>query len=80
MSSATSFGYNGTNGGVYRMADARFYSEIPDTDWRKLSWKAPAGSSLEVPFLPASGSYAGPSKMPDLTSGKFRPGQGNSNE
>lgn len=80
MSSETSFGYGGSLGGVYRMADARFYSEIPDTDWRKLSWKAPAGSSLEVPFLPASGSYPGPSKMPDLTSVKFRPGQGNSNE
>lgn len=80
MSSETSFGYGGANGGAFRMADARFYSQIPDTDWRKLSWKAPAGSSLAVPMIPASGAYAGPSALPELATVKFRPGQGNPNE
>lgn len=77
FSAETYFGYCGA--GAYRMADALFYSQIPDTDFRKKSWKAPAGSKLEVPMLSET-SYYDPSILPDLAGVKFRPGSGNPDE
>ena len=71
-------GYVGV--GAISTADVKFYNSIPDTDWRKKSWKAPAGSSLKVKYLPASGEYGGPESLPDLAVIKFRPGQGDTND
>ncbi len=78
MAPEQSYGY--TSYGTYRLADVRFYKTIPDTDFRKLSWKAPAGSTLEVPYLAADGAYKGPGAFPELTGVKFRPGQGDVND
>ena len=78
MVSENSWGY--TSYGAYRLCDAKFYSQIPDTDFRKLSWKAPAGSTLNVPYIAASGKYAGADILPDLAVVKFRPGQGEPND
>ena len=78
MVSENSYGY--TSYGAYRLCDARFYSQIPDTDFRKLSWKAPEGSSLSVPYVAAKGAYKGASSLPDLAVVKFRPGQGEPND
>lgn len=80
MASENIFGYCGLAGGTYRLCDALFYNQIPDTDWRKKSWKAPAGSKLNVPYIPASGQYPGPNALPDLAAIKFRPGSGNVSE
>ncbi len=78
MVSENSWGY--ASYGAYRLCDARFYSQIPDTDFRKLSWKAPADSSLQVPYIAASGTYKGHESLPDLAVIKFRPGQGDAND
>ena len=78
MSSEYSDGYVGV--GTISTADVKFYNAIPDTDFRKLSWKAPEGSSLNVKYLPADGEYGGHETLPDLAVIKFRPGQGNSND
>ena len=84
MAGETAFGYCGTVGTAFRKVDARFYSQIPDTDFRKLSWKAPEGSKLEVPYLPASGTsetdYPGSDYLPEYTTIKFRPGKGNATD
>ena len=77
FSSETSFGYCGA--GAFRKADALFYSNIPDADFRKLSWKAPEGSALDVPMIPAT-SYYDPNNLPELAGVKFRPGGGNTED
>lgn len=76
-SNETSFGYAAA--GPYTMISKRLYDKIADTDFRKLSYKAPARSSLsgrETTVLPASLW----DKLPDYASLKFRPGQGNYGE
>ena len=84
MSCETIFGYAGPLGTAYRMCDARFYSRIADTDFRKKSWKAPEGSTLDVPYIQATGNsendYPGPSALPAYAAIKFRPGQGNAKD
>ena len=82
MSSEQSYGYAGPGAGAYPICDAKFYSMIPDTDFRKLSWKAPAGHALEseVSFLPATEGYAGVEALPEYAAVKFRPGEGNSDD
>lgn len=75
MASETTYGYAG-GGGTFRMADALFYSQISDTDFRKLSWKAPSNSSLQVPMIADQSDYTS-ENIPDLGNVKFRPGQGN---
>lgn len=80
MSNENSYGYGGPGAGAYVMVDANFYSQIPNTDFRKLSWKAPAGHPLEaeVSFIPAvEGGYPGPEELPEYGAIKFRPGEGN---
>ena len=79
MSNEQVYGYGGPGAGAFAMVDAKFYSQIPDTDFRKLSWKAPAGHPLEseVQFVPATEDYPGSSELPEYGAIKFRPGDGN---
>ncbi|MBQ7634551.1 MAG: RagB/SusD family nutrient uptake outer membrane protein [Bacteroidaceae bacterium] len=73
MSNETFFGYAGA-GGVWVEIDANLYHKISDTDWRKLMWKAPEGTALEgqTPFIDSDWGES----MPEYSSVKFRPGQG----
>lgn len=66
------FGYAAA--GPYNMINAALYNKIADTDFRKLAWKAPAGSALE-----GQNTYCGSfgASLPDYASLKFRPAQGN---
>lgn len=75
MSNQTNFGYTGGYTGLFVMMDAALYDSMSDTDFRKLSYKAPAGSRLqgEEPVL----DKALYDDMPPLTAMKFRPGKGN---
>lgn len=73
MCSETSFGY--AFAGPFRLADVNFYSQIPDADWRKKSWVAPAGSAIEVPMVASTSSYDN-TKLPEYACVKFRPGDG----
>ena len=79
MSNENVYGYGGPGAGAYAMVDAKFYGQIADTDFRKLSWKAPAGHPLEAEMLyvPATDSYEGGSVLPEYASLKFRPGEAN---
>ena len=77
FASETSFGYCGA--GAFRVADAKFYSQISDRDWRKKSWKAPEGSNLDVPLL-ADTDYYSQDNVPELAGVKFRPGTGNTDD
>ena len=79
MSNEQTYGYGGPGAGAFAMVDKRFYNQIPDTDFRKLSWKAPAGHALESQnvFVPATDSYPGSSEVPEYGAVKFRPGDGN---
>ena len=73
MSNETTYGYAAA--GPMPLADINFYNEISDTDFRKLSWKAPAGSVLE-----GKNTYidtATGAALPEYASLKFRPGSGN---
>lgn len=75
MSAETTYGYGGA-GGVYRFADAKFYSRIPNTDFRKKSWIPASGTNVEVKL---NDGYTTDSFAP-LTSIKFRPGQGDGDD
>lgn len=67
------FGYAGL-GGVYPIIASGLYNKIADTDFRKLSFKAPEGHPLEgkTPYID---NEIG-AQLPDYASVKFRPGQG----
>ncbi len=58
--------------------DKAFYESISDSDWRKLLWKAPAGSALSgsEPFLSASKG----ANIDPYVSIKFRCGSGVTND
>ena len=75
IASETVFGYAAA--GPYRMIDARLYSRIPNSDWRKKMWKAPEGVTIDQKFVPATASYPGPVNIPEYGTIKFRPGSGN---
>ena len=79
MANENVYGYGGPGAGAYAMVDAKFYGQIADTDFRKLSWKAPAGHALEgkVKFVPATEEYPGSEALPEYGAIKFRPGDGN---
>lgn len=66
------FGY--ASAGPINMINVALYNKIADTDFRKLAWKAPAGSALE-----GQNTYCGSmgASLPDYASLKFRPAQGN---
>ncbi|MDE5744514.1 MAG: RagB/SusD family nutrient uptake outer membrane protein [Paramuribaculum sp.] len=73
MVSESAIGYNGQRG-CNMMIDAALYASIDNADWRKLSWKAPAGSALSglEPFISASQANS----LMTYTGIKFRPGSG----
>ena len=75
ISSETVFGY--ASAGPFRMIDARLYSRISNSDWRKKWWKAPEGVKIDQKFVPATASYAGSEGVPEYAAIKFRPGSGN---
>ena len=75
MASETAFGY--ASAGPFRLADVRFYNRIPNSDFRKKSWKAPEGVSLDVPMVAATATYKGEETVPEYANVKFRPGSGN---
>ena len=75
IASETVFGY--APAGPYRMIDARLYSRISNSDWRKKMWKAPEGVTIDQKFVPATASYAGSDILPEYANIKFRPGSGN---
>ena len=79
MANENVYGYGGPGAGAYAMVDAKFYGQIADTDFRKLSWKAPAGHALEgkVKFVPATEEYPGSEALPEYGAIKFRPGDAN---
>lgn len=73
-SNQTNVSYIGNQLGQYTIIGKSVYDRISDTDFRKKSFKAPAGSPLygQETYL-SNYDY---SMMPDYTSLKFRPGQG----
>lgn len=73
LSPEATYGYAGA-GDVYPMIDRALYDKIADTDFRKLSFKAPKGHALEgkTPFI----NDADGATFPTYTSVKFRPGSG----
>ncbi|MBP3373332.1 MAG: RagB/SusD family nutrient uptake outer membrane protein [Bacteroidaceae bacterium] len=80
LSNQTDFGYTGPSTGLYNIIDAKMYSQISDTDFRKLLYKAPEGSELvgQEPYLIPS--MATDEDVPAYTAIKFRPAQGNTGE
>ena len=79
MSNENVYGYGGPGAGAFVMVDKQFYDQIPNSDFRKLSWKAPAGHPLEGQnqFVPATEDYPGSEALPEYGGIKFRPGEGN---
>lgn len=73
MSNEAQYGYAAA--GPFVMIGANLYNNISDRDFRKLSFKAPAGSTLsgQEPVLDAA--FA--AELPEYASYKFRPGGGN---
>lgn len=76
MSNEAVYGYAAA--GPYVKINKSTYDRINDRDFRKLSYKAPSGSSLEgqEPVLDASWA----AELPAYTSYKFRPGGGNTSD
>lgn len=75
MCNETTYGYSGPQGGGCEvMIDRNLYYKISNTDWRKLLWKAPAGSALEGKNTYCDDAMG--EMMQDLASLKFRPGSG----
>lgn len=74
----TSWGYSGPGAGCNIMLDRNMYERLSNTDWRKLMWKAPAGSALD-----GQNTYCDPeigAELADYSSLKFRPAGGNVND
>lgn len=72
MSNETDFGY--ASAGAYNMIDASMYNRMSDTDFRKLMWKAPAGTALDGKSQWLTPAYA--ENTPVYGSLKFRPANG----
>lgn len=75
VANQTTYGYSSLPGDPFFKIDRRMYERISDTDFRKLEFKAPEGSTLEskVAFVDASFKTI----LPEYASVKFRPGNGN---
>ncbi len=73
MCNETKYGY--ARKGAFQLIGRRVYDRISNSDWRKLEFKAPAGSPLydQVPFLKPEYKQS----LPDYASVKFRPNAGN---
>ena len=78
ISNQTMFGYTGPTTSMYYLIDADMYGRISDTDFRKLWWVAPAGSTLEGKNTYTSPQYEG--AISAYGSLKFRPNQGNGDD
>lgn len=78
MCNEISYGYTGTQLGTYVRIDSDMYSRISNTDWRKLLWKAPAGSALDGDNTYIDDEVG--AGLPDYASLKFRPGGGSTND
>ncbi len=74
MSAEAQFGYAGL-GKVYPSIDRSLYDKIANTDFRKLSFKAPEGHPLEGKTIYIDNEIG--ASLPPLTSVKFRAAQGN---
>lgn len=72
------YGYTGTTLGTYTMIDRNMYDRISNTDWRKLMWKAPAGSVLDGKNTYVDNEIG--AKLSEYASLKFRPGSGSVND
>lgn len=71
----TTWGYTGPGGGCNIMLDRNMYERLSNTDWRKLMWKAPAGSALDGKNTYCDASVG--AALEDYASLKFRPAGGN---
>lgn len=74
----TWFGYPGPDGGCDNCIDANVYKRMSDTDWRKLMYKAPAGSALDGKNVFVDDELG--AGLHEYASTKFRPGGGNTND
>ena len=74
----TWFGYPGPDGGCDNCMDAKMYNRMSNTDWRKLMYKAPAGSALEGQNVFIDEELG--AGLHDYASTKYRPGSGNIND
>lgn len=74
MSPEAQFGYAGL-GKIYPSIDRSLYDKIANTDFRKLSFKAPEGHPLEGKTIYIDNEIG--ASLPSLTSVKFRAAQGN---
>lgn len=81
MANEAVYGYAGPaafgGGGATVMIDAAMYDRMSNTDFRKLMFKAPAGSALEGQNLFINQEIG--DALPELSSLKFRPNQGDCN-
>lgn len=76
ISNQTTFGYTGPATNMFLVMDKSMYERISDTDFRKLEFKAPAGSVLsgKEKVIPALKEYW--NDYADYASIKFRPNAG----
>lgn len=76
-SNEATYGY--ASAGPISMISPYIYDQINDNDFRKLSWKAPAGTYLagQEPYLVSKSTFE---KWPNYTSMKFRPASGNTED
>ena len=84
-SNEATFSYYGYGTGLFSEIDRSMYERMSDTDFRKLEFKAPEGSSLasQVRFInDKQRTFDDESDwyMPAYTILKFRPGQGNADD
>lgn len=73
MSNEAQYGYAAA--GPFSMIDSKLYSQISNNDFRKLSFKAPKGSTLDGRMSYIDAAFG--ATLPDYASLKFRPGSGN---
>lgn len=73
MSNETTYGYAAA--GPISMVGVAFYNKIDNNDFRKLSWKAPAGSVLDGKNVYIDAEWG--AELPEYASLKFRPASGN---
>jgi tetratricopeptide (TPR) repeat protein len=78
VANQTTFGYTSYPGDPFFMIDRKMYERISDTDFRKLEFKAPAGSVLEDLVAFADPYFK--KILPEYSAVKFRPGEGNVKE
>lgn len=73
VSNETSYGYAG-GGSCNNMLDRRLYERLSNTDWRKLEWKAPAGSALDGQNMYVDDALG--KSLAEYSGLKFRPNGG----